>query len=208
MSPFLRALTAGSVALVAAVALSGCVPEPTADASPSAVDSPSATAGSAAPEQTPTPTSTPTVALPASCDDIYSDALRARLDQQTPPLNDPGVTLLSTEQAPLLELLEAVPSLRCSWGVPSETGLATTVAVVDDAQAATVRETLAAAGFECDESEGATVCRIAQRGVTLDDVPFERGEVQALRGGLWVSTSWINLDVDGYTEDILSTLSE
>ena len=123
-------------------------------------------------------------------------------------MNDPGVTLLSTEQAPLLELLDVVPTLRCSWGTPSERGLATNVSIVDEAQAATVRDTLAASGFGCEETGGATTCRIEQRGVSLDDLPFERGEVQAVSGELWVTTAWINVDPEGYTEDILSTVAE
>ena len=80
--------------------------------------------------------------------------------------------------------------------------------IVDEAQAATVRDTLAASGFGCEETGGATICRIEQRGVSLDDLPFERGEVQAVSGELWVTTAWINVDPEGYTEDILSTVAE
>lgn len=206
MPALVRALAAGSVAAVLAVALAACVPEPVP------TDSPSAGAPVADDPGTPTPiptsTVTPTTTLPGSCDDIYSDAMRAALEEQNPPLNDPGVTLLSTQQAPLLELLEVVPTLRCSWGGPSERGLATTVSIVDSAQATIVRDTLTTNGFGCEDRGDATICRLEQRGVSLDDVPFERGEVHSLRGEIWISTSWINFDPDGYTEDILSTVGE
>jgi hypothetical protein len=79
--------------------------------------------------------------------------------------------------------------------------------VVSAAQADTVRETLRSAGFGCDTQGEATVCRIQQRGVSLDDKPYERGETQSVSGEYWITTSWVNIDPDGYTEDILATLS-
>ncbi|MFF0911469.1 hypothetical protein ACFWZW_12320 [Microbacterium enclense] len=210
MSPLSRVLVAASAAATLTLALSACVPEPEpgAEPTPTASTSSSSAAPAETPAASPTPSATPTTAAPASCDEIYSDAMRATLEEQNPPLNDPGVTLLSTEQAPLLELLDAVPTLRCSWGTPSERGLATNVSIVDAAQATTIRDTLTSTGFGCEDSGDATVCRIEQRGVSLDDVPYERGEVQALRGDVWVSTSWINFDPEGYTEDILATVAE
>ncbi|MCC4249111.1 hypothetical protein [Microbacterium testaceum] len=205
MPALARVVAVGSVAAALAVILSACVPEPVPTASPSVEASVPGDPGT----PTPIPSSTvpPTTALPATCDDIYSDAMRAVLEEQNPPLNDPVVTLLATEQAPLLELLDVVPTLRCSWGTPSERGLATNVSIVDAEQAALVRNTLTTSGFECQDSGDATICRLEQRGVSLDDVPFERGEVQALRGEVWVATSWINFDPEGYTEDILSTVA-
>lgn len=209
MSPLSRVLVAASAVATLTVALSACLPEPEPGAAPSPEASTPSASQAPAPSASPTatPSATPTTALPAGCDDIYSADMRATLEEQNPPLNDPGVTLLSTEQAPLLELLDVVPTLRCSWGTPSERGLATNVSIVDATQATTVRDTLTANGFGCEDSGGATVCRIEQRGISLDDVPYERGEVQALQGELWVSTSWINFDPEGYTEDILSTVA-
>lgn len=210
MSPLARAAVVGSAVLTLTVALSACVPEPAAspEASPRAsqtAETPTAVP-TATPTLTPTPDPTPAVALPASCEQAFSEGQRATLEGQGLPLNDPGVTLLSTDQAPLLELLATVPTIRCSWGTPSERGIATNVSIVDASQAATVRDTLASAGYGCEGTGSATLCRIEQRGVSLDDVPFERGEVQALSGDVWVSTAWINVDLGSYTEDILSTV--
>ncbi|OZD55463.1 hypothetical protein CH252_06250 [Rhodococcus sp. 06-1477-1B] len=206
MSPFVRAVTLGGVALVAIGTLTACVPEaaPGDRPSSSAAGASSAPAGSATPSASPSPTGT---ALPASCDDIYSAGMRATLTADVPPLNDPGVTLLSTDQAPLLELLDVVPTLRCSWGEPGDKGLSTNVSVVTAAQADTVRGTLSSSGFGCETDGDATVCRLEQRGVSLDDKPYERGETQAVSGGYWITTSWVNIDPDGYTKDILAVLS-
>ncbi len=209
MPALARVLAAGLAATTIAVGLSACVPEPAPSAAPT-VESSAAPEPTVPPTPTPLPSSTesPRTALPSSCEDIYSDAMLATLQADTPPLNDPSVTLLSTEQAPLLELLNSLPTLRCSWGPPGERGLATTVAIVGSEQADYVRSTLSASGFACEDTGTATLCRIEQRGVSLDDIPFERGEVQALRGEVWVTTSWINVDLTGYTEDILSSLAE
>jgi hypothetical protein len=217
MSPLARVGAVGVAAAALALTLTACLPDAETSGAPTSATSP----GTAAPAPTgptiPTPSvvSTPTVTeqpammLPASCDDIYSVGMRSTLDAQVPPLNDPGVSLLSTDQAPLLELLASVPTLRCTWGAPSEVGMATNVSVIDPPQMATVTDALTDAGFGCETSEAATICRVEQRGVSLDDKPYERGETQAVSPatGLWVSTSWINVNPDGYTEDILATLT-
>jgi hypothetical protein len=146
------------------------------------------------------------VALPDDCTKIYSAQMLSSLEQQNPPLNDPAVTMYSTENAALLENFDTLPTLRCSWGPAGDTGLATNVTIVDAAQSEAVKSELAQAGFGCGEENGATVCRIEQRGVNLDDVPYTRGETHAVRENLWISTAWLNFTPEGYTEDILATL--
>src|SRR3546814_4949677 len=132
--------------------------------------------------------------------------MRAMLEGDGLPLNDPGVTMYSTENATLLEILETLPTLRCTWGVPSEVGLATNISLVDAQQSAAVSDALIADGFACEDADGATICRIEQRGVTLDDNEFARGETHALLGGLGVATGWLNIAPEGDTEDILATV--
>jgi hypothetical protein len=208
--PFTRRATRLSAVtlIVGVLALAGCVPEPAPGESASPV--PTATAGaSATPVESDAPAPPPSAApaaLPGDCLGVYSPQMLSTLESEIPPLNDPGITLLSTQQAPLLELLETVPTLRCTWGPPSEVGISTNVSAVDEAGAATVLDALVAAGFGCEASGEATVCRIEQRGITLDDVEFRRGETHAVRGGLWIATAWVNVSPDGYTEDILATL--
>ncbi|PTT22818.1 hypothetical protein DBR36_01270 [Microbacterium sp. HMWF026] len=207
MSPLARVAVAGVTAAAVALVLSACVPE-AETAAPSAGPVSSSAAPSQTSSATPTPTvsATPATALPASCDGVYSAAMRSTLENEISPLNDPEVTLLSSAQAPLLELLQTIPTLRCTWGGPGDRGLATNVSIVDATQAATIRDALTGSGFGCDDADGTITCRIEQRGVSLEDRPYERGETQAIMGDIWVSTSWINVNPEGYTQDILSTV--
>lgn len=198
-----------AIAALSAVAMlaTGCRPEPSATPEPS---------GSATVEQpTPGPSVTPIETelpdagfeLPATCEEIYSAAMLAQLQSANPPLNDPGVTMLSTENADLLEVIHSgAPTIRCSWGQPSEVGLATNVTTIDAEQAAAISAALPEAGFGCDALGDGTICRIEQRGVTLDDEEYTRGETHYIGDGAVVTTAWINFNPDGYTEDIVATL--
>lgn len=195
----------GAAALVLAAALTACVPEPTVGPGEVSTEPPSTTAPE--PTRIPSPTATPTgTELPADCAGAYSAEMFASLEQVNPPLNDPGVMLLATQNAALLEALETVPTLRCSWGPPGDTGLTTNISVVDTVQHDAIIAELANSGYGCAEEDGAQVCTIEQRGVSLEEVPYTRGETHALQGDLWVATNWVNFTPDGYTQDILATL--
>jgi len=200
----------GAIALLTlSLGLVGCQPEP----SPSATPSRSQASPSPSPSMsTPTPTPSETaqtgadIELPTACEQLYSPAMLASL-QQRGPLNDPGVTMTSTQTVGALEILASgIATLRCSWGAPSETGLATNVSIVDHTQSAAVLDSLAGAGFACDPVEGGTVCRFEKSMIDLDDNIVVLGEEHVLRGNAWVSTATINFAQDGYTEDIIATL--
>jgi hypothetical protein len=227
-SPRLRvAGLAASVALLAV--LTGCAQQPGPSANPSPVEasrsasarpSPSATeSASPTPTPTPEPSVTPptpapgatgqpgaTIQLPAACEDIHSEALLAMMTDMGMGLNDPGVTLLSTEMTQGLEILESAPTIRCSWGAPSEFGLATNVTIVDAAQATALEQAMRDTGMTCTEYEQGTLCRIETEHLQDDDVVTTTGETHYLRGNAWVSTHWIEFNPEGYTEDIVETL--
>ena len=198
----------GCVALATLVGLvTGCRPEPAA----APTSSPSITAKEPrpVPSGTPVETEKPQTGfeVPATCEEIYSPAMLAELQAANPPLNDPGVTMLSTENADALEIIHGgAPTLRCSWGGPGEYGLATNVTAIDADQATAVLAALPAAGFGCEELGDGTVCRIEQRGVTLDDEEYTRGETHYVGDGGLVTTAWINFAPTGYTEDVVATL--
>jgi hypothetical protein len=202
-----RMLTGAAVLALAAVLSVGCQPEP----GPAATGEASVSVSPRPTGSTPTPIETElpgtTFKLPASCDDIYSAQMRASLESENPPLNDPGVTMLSTQNVELIQIIDGgAPTLRCTWGVPSEFGLATNVTAVDNDQAARVEDELAASGFECQALGAGTICRIEQKGVTLDDKEYTSGETHFVGSGGWVSTAWINFSPDGYTEDVVDTI--
>jgi hypothetical protein len=127
--------------------------------------------------------------------------------QQKGPLNDPGVTMTSTQNVEALEVLASgVPTIRCTWGAPSETGLATTVSIIDADQSAAITQALGNTGFACEETAGGTLCRSTQTMVDLDDDLVELTETHVLRANAWVSTATVNFEVDGYSEDIIGAL--
>jgi hypothetical protein len=203
-----RRFVMGCVA-VAAVALiaTGCRPEPSA--TPSSSPTVTLKEPTPSPSMSPVETEKPQASfeVPGSCEQIYSAAMLAQLQSANPPLNDPGVTMLSTENADLLELIHSgAPTLRCSWGQPSEYGLATNVTAIDAKTAADVAAALPAAGFGCEALGDGTVCRIEQKGVTLDDEEYVRGETHYIGEGGLVTTAWINFAPVGYTEDVVATL--
>lgn len=205
--PLVRVLAVSALFGVAALLVTGCRPEP--GPTPSTSATPSATAETPLPTPTPLETNLPDAGfvLPGSCEGIYSAAMLASLQAANPPLNDPGVTMNATQNVDALELLSSgIPTIRCSWGQPSESGLATNVSVIDAAQAAALTDALRAAGFGCQTMWDGTLCEIAQRTVNLDDQEVEFGETHFLRGDGWVSTAWVNFTPEGYTEDIVSTL--
>ncbi len=195
-------------------ALAGCQPEPTASGpsgAPSATSTPDASP-STAPEATPTPTPSASapgqgIALPASCDDIYSPAMRSVLEANVAPMNDPGVTMPSTQNAAALALLESgVPTLRCTWGYPSEKGIATTVAIVDPSAESDVVAGLLDSGFTCGDALGGTLCRFNETLLSYDDKIVDKGETHFFRDNGWVATVWLNYGPEGYTEDIASMI--
>jgi hypothetical protein len=200
---------AAALAALAAVALlaTGCRPEPAASPTPSGsvtVDEP--TPG---PSVTPIETELPDAGLevPASCEQIYSAAMIGQLQADGLPLNDPGVTMLSTADSTLLDLIHSgAPTLRCTWGHPSEYGLATNVTAISAEQEAELGSVLASAGYGCEPLGDGTVCRIEQRGVSLDDQEYKNGETHYIGAGAVVTTAWLNIDPAGYTEDIVATL--
>jgi len=208
-----RVVAASAVLAVACVLATGCRPEPGPTPSTSAEATPSATAETPAPTPTPTPTPVETnlpdagFVLPDRCEDIYSAEMLASLEAENPPLNDPGVTMNATQNVDALELLgSGIPTIRCSWGQPSESGLATNVSVIDAASAAALLDALEAAGFGCQPMWEGTLCEIAQRTVNLDDEEVEFGETHFVSLDGWVSTAWVDFTPVGYTEDIVGAL--
>lgn len=189
--------------------LAACAPEPSEPTPTPTRSSPTATESASA-SPTPSPSESASaggLALPSACEQIYSPGMFAALTAGSAPLNDPGITMLSTQNAELLEVLDSVSAtLRCTWGAPSEYGLSTNVSAVDGSQAASILTTLQAAGFACEPLGEGTLCTYERRGITQDDVQYALGESHYVGGGGWVATNWLNAEIAGYTQDIVATL--
>lgn len=203
-SPSLLCRSSIALVLVSVMALAGCVasadPTPTSTGDPS----PDVTTPAATPSGKPSATAEASadISIPVRCEDIYSPEMLATLESENPPLNDPGVTMDSTEIVEALEVLASGPqTLRCSWGLPSSYGLATNVTIVDAAQSQTVIDSLPERGFACEDFRDGTVCRVQG-----SDGENSFGESHYLRANGWVSTRWINFGPQGYTEDVVATL--
>ncbi|WCM56492.1 hypothetical protein [Microbacterium sp. EF45047] len=207
-----RVAAVAFAALLLLPAVSGCAPGPgpTADpASPPASAPP--TSASPSPDATPTDDATDDaaddIALPESCEDVFSDELTARMLDAGQQLNDPSLTMPSTELPAGQALLESVPRLHCTWGAASEVGAATDVALVDEAQAAQLQQAFAAEGYECaDLPEDPAQTRCAMHQVFEGELPGELGEIHVFRANAWLSTRWLNLDMTGYADDMVAQL--
>ena len=126
------------------------------------------------------------------------------LNGKNPPLNDPGVTMTSTEVVEGLEVLDSgAATLRCSWGVPSDFGLATNITITTPAQVTVLVDAMRNHGFSCAEAGKQTRC---ERTETFTDPAGATGETHVLRGNVWVATHWLNFAPAGYTEDIVAQL--
>lgn len=180
-----------------------------------ATPAPTGSAATASPEVTPSATPSPIetrattedIALPSSCDELFTGDLRATLDAEIAPLNDPGVTMYSTENAEALSVLESgVPSLRCTWGTPSDRGIATTVSTITPEQSQLIADALTESGFGSEEASGGEYFRTSQQMLSMDDQVVELGETHFLRGNAWVATRWINYGPASYTPGIVAQL--
>lgn len=137
--------------------------------------------------------------------------MQATLQGQLAPLNDPGMTMYSTQNSQALPLLSpkpTVPTIRCGWGAPNgDKGVSTNVSIVTTAQSDQLKDAFVQQGFSCAPSAGGTLCQIEQKQVLQGtDTLRTSGEQQFLRDNGWVSTYWIGSLPSGYTADIVATL--
>ncbi|WP_162924997.1 hypothetical protein [Mycetocola zhujimingii] len=181
-------------------------PTPTA----TATETPTATA-TPTPSVTPTPTPTPTaegpdaISLPSECSEVYSPTFFESLNVSGMPLNDEtlaGTPPTKSEKAESIR--ESLPSIDCDWGVASEVGIGSAVNIVDEGQRAGAIEALTADGHTCADWMGGTHCTILWTDDTGEYGPA--GESHYFRGNGWVSTHWTQVEIAGYTEDIVATL--
>lgn len=167
---------------------------------------------SLSPPLTPSPSATLTpvpevIELPEDCGSLFDEDFIAEMESTGLPLNDPGITMTSTELTAGLTLLENEASLRCTWGVPSEVGLATTIALVTEAQADSIIAEAEMEDFECSTvSWSETRCTFVFRDDDADFGAVAHGEEHVLRGNAWIATRWLEVEIPGYTDDIVAKI--
>lgn len=162
----------------------------------------------------PSPSAQPTLVsdaidLPEACAPLFDEAFIADMSEAALPLDDPGLTMDSTLLPSGLEYLQTEPSLRCTWGMPSDVGMATTITLLPVSEHGVILADAAANGFTC-ESVSATERRCVLR-VAEEDPEFGAyayGEEHVLRGNAWIATHWLNIELPDYTDDLVAALWE
>jgi hypothetical protein len=156
----------GAVALVLAVALTGCggvTPAPSG--SPTSDD----------PRATPTPVETEHTdarALPASCDTLASDDARsAAVGDMTLQSNGEGFVRPAPEGAQL--------ALGCDWISGDATGMLLLISTADPAAVADAVAQLPSEGYACQMSEdfGADFCALPGSGADTEELVVAREDV-------------------------------
>jgi len=136
------------------------------------IDRPESAASAAADDQTDS-------ALPAECDQLYSEALWAALRWTPGAVLNPSTDAPVTTATALVDALQPTVLLTCSWVSDSGT-VSTTLAEVATDAGAIAAAALPASGFSCTTVQDRTRC-------TRTD--GELVETIESGGGLWLSTS-------------------
>ncbi|WCD92407.1 hypothetical protein [Microbacterium sp. nov. GSS16] len=201
------AIVSGAIIAVSLTACTPGTPDPTAGDTSTASPGPASTGTpSAGPSSTAAPADD-SIELPAACEDVFSASMRDRLTAAHLPANDPTLTMPSTDLPVAVQMIESLPHLRCTWGVASEVGIATTVALVDAEQSEVLRDAYRAAGSDCQVVDGdpqQTRCLAEEK--FEGEMPGAIGEIHVFRANAWLSTKWINADMAGYADDMVAQL--
>lgn len=177
-----------ALACAAAIALTGCAPDPADEAAPP----------TAAPveSRTPTPTATPTAAaaqIPRDCRSMLPADVLSQLS--TVPLNDPALGASGPQ---------ADGSLVCIWRDPAAdtTGLVTTVSREDRGPALDMLNRLVTdEGFSCYTPDEGTRC---EKTWINEQYFVNDGRTLYWRDGILIDTQYSNLAPTGYTAGIIS----
>lgn len=168
--------------------------------------------GAAAPASDPAPTSPatpPAVAIPASCDEIYTRDWAPAfaplvLNPAWTTASGSGVRYGSSDES-AIAMLDTSTRVSCKWGNPnggSDRGLTTNVAAVAVEQAVAMQDHFVAAGYSCYPELEGTRCVIE----TAPSPDGQSGESHFFREGVWIATLWVNAGPDGYTRDIVAAI--
>ena len=178
-----------SLALTAALLMTGCAPsDPAAD--------PSATAGAsgtATPSSTPSPAG-PVFTLPGSCTAIASTATLTTLFTDIPSRPANGLT----RPAPAA----ASKSLECSWFTGDTTGGDIIYYSTTAAAGQAYLTVMQANGFTCTAALGGTRC---DKTTPSTQYPVDTVETTFTRDDVWIYISMTNVDATALLPDMVAT---
>jgi len=147
--------------------------------------------------------------LPASCDDLFSPAMRSSIESQGYSLNPGWVAqydpLLGNRDPFVRDQLERLNSIRCVWALPEGVyggGIETRVAVVTAVQAQTISESMLSLSFSALNELGSLRFVFSEPNSEYGQI----GESHIIVDGLWFATTWYGFGPNGYTADIVNTL--
>jgi hypothetical protein len=214
----------GLVIVVALVGVGTAMAFTAIEASNSAQEPPPVTGGSAqeppvveAPEPTVELTAEPEPQLPArppmpaGCESLYSSAMVAQMESYGVVLNPSWAVVQLADSIPfddpqLGEFVTALPKLECNWVSPlggSGVGIETRVLPVTADEGAAVQARLAALGYRPLSELGGTRYFFQ---VDAGEQLAAYGESHIVVGGYWFATHWLELGINGYTADMVTTL--
>ncbi|WP_460943250.1 hypothetical protein [Okibacterium endophyticum] len=196
------AVLAVSAGAVTTLVTQGSGDTPEAGATPSA-SSTAPPAETPASEPAPEPTAS---SVPADCTGVFAADYIAMMQENNYPLNDPTFTLeVGTRDEVLAALIPTLPTLRCTWGGASESGLITNVSQVTPEQSLTVEARLNELGYRCYAELDGRRC-VTQQETNEDGTVNRSGESHFLRDDLWLATLWINATPPDYTPSMVRTI--
>jgi len=204
--PWVAGGVLAAVLAVAAGAVTTLVTREPSDARPTG------SAQTQTPVQTPEPVATtptapqPVTPIPAACTDAYAPEYIEALEADGYPLNDPTFVLeVGTRDDQLGAIISASPTLRCTWGGASESGLITNVTQIIADQRSTIEARLRELGFSCYPEQEGLRC-VTQERIETDGQSSYIGESHFLRDDVWLATLWINFTPDDYTPGMVRTI--
>lgn len=186
--------------IVWAVVAKSAAPEEPAPSASSVAPTTPAPSPSPTGEASPSPSSAAPVAVPATCEDLFSEDFKNKIGV---PMNDPTNELEGVEDPELSALLNSIPHLTCTWNSAGESGAGTSIAQVNAEQQAFIMQRLNTLGATCEETRGGTLCEQ----VHYEDPEYGkkagRVETAFLRDGIWLSSVEVNFYRYDYTGEII-----
>lgn len=213
----IRGLVAGAIAVTAVIGVAGC----TGDGAATRISTVSTASATPTASTAPPLTSTPG-AMPKSCDDLFTPALKEYISPDgflalNPAwLQEPGNERklengYGTFDPELAKMLSVDTGVLCDWSKasgPGEVFLITQVRKVDAATQQTALARMAElasdpnTGWTCVDYTAGRWCLVN----TNDGTGNVQGESHFFRDGIWIASDWVNAGPEEYTPHLVQRI--